>query len=88
MPNEKEKICHRTARMVTRAAGSLVVSSALKGLPRSSPGRRRLRDHVTQAQWTRSRYHVKVKILTVCRLGSGLLKFGALYRSGTVDQPS
>ena len=45
-----------------------------------------LRDHVTRAQWTRSRYHVKVKILT--RAGSGLLKSGALYCSGTVDQPS
>ena len=33
-------------------------------------------------------YHVKVKILTACRLGPGLLKFGALYSSGTVDQPS
>ena len=37
---EKEKICHRTARMVTRAAGSLVVSSALQGLPISSAGSR------------------------------------------------
>ena len=45
-------------------------------------------DHVTRAHWTRSRYHVKVKILTVFRPGSGLLEAEALYRSGTVAQPS
>lgn len=44
--------------------------------------------HVIRAQWIRSRYHLKVKILTACRLGPGLLKSGALYRAGTVDQPS
>ena len=54
----------------------------------SDVGRDLLRDHVTRAHWTRARYHVKVKILTVFRPGSGLLEDGALYRSGTVDQPS
>ena len=44
-------------------------------------------DHVTRAQWTRCRYHVKVKNTPAGCCREGLLKSGILYRSGTVDQP-